>query len=258
MKRKFIFSLVLGLFVSSLFFPSAIAQEIPISISGAMDKVIFDGKWTFEIEWKNSSQDRLGDDIALRSAHQDNFIYIMFDVVQDKTFDNNKDSAIVCFDTKNDQNVTPDENDYCFMAKLGSNKPVTLQGSAESGEFEIIENHKDLIAIGGISDENDRYSKVPHTSYEFKIPLELLERKDIYGFYVGVFDFAESQTFTWPREIILDSNSDIPSPSKWGIIYSPDKSLPEYDLPIVVLILGSFFALFLSYKNKTKFVFINR
>ena len=248
----------MGLFVSSLFFPSAFAQEIPISISGAMDKVIFDGKWTFAKEWKNSSLDRLGDDIALRSAHQDNFIYIMFDVVQDKTFDNNKDSVIVCFDTKNDQNVTPDENDYCFMAKLGSNKPVTLQGSAESGEFEIIENHKDLIAIGGISDENDRYSKVPHTSYEFKIPLELLERKDIYGFYVGVFDFAESQTFTWPREIILDSNSDIPSPSKWGIIYSPDKSLPEYDLPILVLILGSISAIILSSKNKINLFYLNR
>jgi len=82
-----------------------------------MDKVIFDGKWTFAKEWKNSSADVIWEEIILRSAHQGNFIYIMLDVMKDETADNNKDSAIVCFDTKNDQNVTPDENDYCFMAK---------------------------------------------------------------------------------------------------------------------------------------------
>ena len=214
-----------------------------------MDEVIFDGKWTFTKEWKPTSEDGTGG-AFLRSAHQDNFIYLLLDVYQDNTIDTNKDHAIVCFDTKNDQNAKPDDNDYCFMAKLGEDKAVTLQGSQVSGEFKVIENHVDLIAVGTTSDENDKYSKVPHVSYEFRIPIELLGRTDVYGFYVGVFDFTKSQTQPWPGEIVLESSSEIPSPAKWGIIYSPDKSLPEYDLPIVVLILGSISAIILSSKNK--------
>ncbi len=35
-----------------------------------------------------------------------------------------------------------------------------------------------------------------------------------------------------------------------GLIFSPDKSLPEYDLPILVLILGSLCAILFSSKNK--------
>jgi len=71
----------------------------------------------------------------------------------------------------------------------------------------------------------------------------------VYGFYVGVFDHSKSQTFTFPSEIDFE-NSDIPSPAKWGIIYSPDKSLPEYDLPILVLLLGTFSIILFSWKNK--------
>ena len=32
-------------------------ESILISISSSMDKVIFDGKWTNELEWKESSWD---------------------------------------------------------------------------------------------------------------------------------------------------------------------------------------------------------
>jgi len=232
--------------------PLAYAQSIPITISGNMDKVIFDGEWTFRTEWKQSSYTDFSTEsetIYLRTAHQGDFVYILIDFVSDNTIDNNEDWAVVCFDTKNEQNTKPDENDYCFMIKLGSDKVVTLQGN-ESEELVAVKNHVDLIGIGGISGEHDRYSNIPHTAYEFKIPIELLERTDHYGFYVGVFDFTKSETYTWPPEIDLDSNSDIPSPAKWGIIYSPDKSLPEYDLPILVLILGSISAIILSSKNK--------
>ena len=174
-----IFTLIFGM-------PFAYAQSIPITISGSMDKVIFDGQWTFTTEWKQSSLDEITTDsgiIYLRSAHQDNFIYILLDVVPDNTIDTNEDEAVVCFDTKNDKNIKPDENDFCFMIKLGSNKAVTLQGN-DSGELVVVKNHADLIGIGDISSVNDRYSKEPHPAYEFRIPIELLERIDQYGFYV--------------------------------------------------------------------------
>jgi len=141
-------------------------------------------------------------------------------------------------------------NDFCFMIKLGSDKVVTFQGKQSEG-FQVVPNHDSLIGIGGISDENDRYSKLPHGVYEFRIPIELLERSDQYGFYAHVFDFTESATYTWPSEIDMESNSDIPSPDSWGIIYSPDKSLPEYDLPILILILGTFSMILLTSKSKS-------
>jgi len=222
-----------------------------------MDKVLFDGKWTFPQEWKQSSLTETWDPghIVIRTAHLDNYIYVMLDALADTTIDNTKDYAMVCFDTKSDQSVKPDSNDYCFKILLGSNKAFTLQGS-ESGEFKSAGNHKDLIAVGGTSDENDRYSRVPHPTYEFRIPIELLERTNTYGIYLQVFDHSNATKYTWPSEI--DSNDYIPSPAKWGIIYSPDKSLPEYDLPILVLLLGSLSAVILTKSKKLNLFYLKR
>ena len=246
-----IVAIICCFFVSVFAMPLAQAQSIPITYSPPMDKVQFDGKWSFYEEWKPTSLDNMGEPalIYIRTAHLDNFIYILLDAVEDSTIDKNKDYAMVCFDTKTDQSVKPDANDYCFMVRLGSDKALTFQGSDQTGKLKTIENHADLIAIGETSDENDRYSKVPHASYEFRIPIELLERTDSYGFYIEVFDNSKIKTYTWPTEIESE-NSDTPSPAKWGIIYSPDKSLPEYDLPIVVLLLGTFSIILFSWKNK--------
>ncbi len=233
-------------------------SNIPITLSSGMDKVVFDGKWTFPKEWKKSSFNHIlvPSEIVIRTAHQDNYIYVMLDAVTDTTIDNAKDNAMVCFDAKSDQSVKPDSNDFCFKILLGSNKAFTLQGS-DSGEFKPVGNHKDLIAVGGTSDENDRYTPVPHPTYEFRIPIELLERTYTYGIYLQVFDHSNAVTFSWPSEIISE-NSEIPSPAKWGIIYSPDKSLPEYDLPILVLILGSLSAVILTKSKKLNLSYLNR
>ncbi len=246
--------------VSIFGMPLSQAQSIPITQSDYMDKVVFDGKWSFFEEWKPTSLDNMGEtnkQIFIRSAHQDNYIYILLDSVVDTTIDKSKDHAMVCFDTKNDQSVKPDSNDYCFKVQLGSDKALTYQGSDESGEFKIIKNHADLIAIGESSDENDRYSKVPHASYEFRIPIELLERTDSYGFYIEVFDNSQTKTYTWPSEIESE-NSDTPSPAKWGLIYSPDKSLPEYELPVLVLIVGTLGVILVSSRYKQNLFYVKR
>jgi len=101
--------------------------EIPITHSMRMNGVIFDGKWTFTTEWKASSLDRAGP-IYIRSAHLENYIYILLDVVSDTTIDKNKDSAMVCFDSENNQSPSPDDDDYCFFVKLADKEPITLCG----------------------------------------------------------------------------------------------------------------------------------
>ena len=225
--------------------PSSFAQEIPITKSEAMKNVIFDGKWTFTFEWKPTSLTEIATEsgpIYIRTAHYENYIYVMIDTIADKTINNNEDNALVCFDSKYDNSILPDTNDYCFLTNftpvtlfnIFREKPITLQGSVD-GTLEIIENHKDLIALGTVSDVNDRYSPVPHTSFEFRIPLDVIGRSDRYGFFLSVFDSDTSTTYTWPPELQLGADSKVPSPQEWGMLYSPDKSLPEYELPLFVL-----------------------
>jgi len=261
--KKLILGFVFYFFII-LVIPTAFAQSIPITKSEGMNDIVFDGKWTFLKEWKQSSVDTITnefDDILvyIRTAHQDEFIYVMLDVIADETIDNNKDEAIVCFDAKNNQNIIPDNNDFCFMIKISSDKPITLQGSEKQDGFKIVENNVGLIAVGDASDKNDRYSPIAHATYEFRIPIEILGRDDHYGFYVQVFDSTKSDKYTWPSGMDLESKTDIVPPDKWGVIYSPDKSLPEYEMPILVLILGTFGILFLSLKNKKlNLLYLNR
>ena len=61
-----------------------------ITISPSMDKVNFDGKWTFFWEWKQTSLNTIsyndGTQIQLRTAHQGNFIYVLIDEYQKQIF----------------------------------------------------------------------------------------------------------------------------------------------------------------------------
>jgi hypothetical protein len=215
-------------------------EAIPITYSGTMDRVMFDGKWTFEYEWKQSSLNTyLYDDgsetIVLRSAHQDDFVYIFIDAVTDESLDNKLDYATICFDSENNKNIIPDSDDHCFTSILGNNTGVILRGDQNDG-FTQIDNHPDFIAIGGTSDQNDRYSGVPHAGYEFRIPTEIIGRYNVYGFSFAVYDGNTKKFYTYPADII--TSDGFSSPAGWGEIYSPDKSLPEFYLAPLVMILS--------------------
>lgn len=224
-------------------FPSlAFAQEIPITISQKMKDLIFDGKWTFVIEWKGSSLNSMrGEDepIYIRTAHYENYIYVLLDVISDRKIDNN-DFSIVCMSTIADNSTESNVKQYCFKAGMGKNEARTLKWFNEQEKFIEIKNHNDLVSIGSISDENDYYTKIPHASYEYRIPLDLFGRYDKYDFFVGVYDSAISKSFTWPQILETDLTSEIPSSQKWGIIFSPDKSLPEFEIPLLMLFLSLF------------------
>ncbi len=129
----------------------------------------------------------------------------------------------------------------------------TIQGGSfinTQNYFKKIQNHHDFIAIGNISNENDRYSKIPHSTYEFKIPTEVITRSNIYGIYVGVFDKSQSITYSWPET--TSHYSKIPSPSNWGHLISPDKSLPEFNIPFFSIIIG-FSIIMLCFQLKSRF-----
>ena len=212
-------------------------NSIPITISSSMKDVIFDGKWTFTREWKESSLAGFSAG-EIRVAHFENFIYVMVDATPLTEFEKNSDRAMVCFDTKNDKSLIPNSDDYCFIATLGSGTPITLQGGSDltfNSNFKKISSPDGLITIGGISDDNDRYTLIKHQTYEFKIPTDFIGRSDKYGFYVSVFDTHTNKIYSWP-DIQQDSPLKIPDPKMWGELWSPDKSLPEFPSPLIGLL----------------------
>ena len=229
-------------------------EPIMITISHNLDQVIFDGIWTNFSEWKASTLDHIRVDqgtIYLRTAHQGNFVYVFLDVTIDTHIDKEADKAVICFDTENDKTEFADSDDYCFIATLGKEIGSTLQGesSLDTNNFQNIQNPEGFIGIGGVSNEHDRYSKIPHAGYEFRIPTDLIGRSDNYGYYVGIYDDFTKTTYSWPSEIVLDKFK-IPSPKLWGEIISPDKSLPVFEWVIMALLPALILVVFITRLKK--------
>ena len=225
-----------------------------------MNDVIFDGKWSFRTEWKMASENRINNELStvvLKSAHQGENIFILIDVLSDRTFDRMSDRAIVCFDSKNDKSKIPREDDFCFVASSGKLTGSTLQGGSNiprTNYFNAVLNPEGFIGIGSMSDSNDRYSKIPHETYEFKIPLDEIGRSDNYGFYFQVYDNDKLISY-WPNEF-ENNYSKIPSPKYWGNLISPDKSLPEFEIPFLLFLLSSTVVIFIV-KIKKKILIQN-
>lgn len=221
------------------------------------DEIEFDGIWTTSDEWKPTSLTKINTEngsIYYRYAHQEDFIYFFIDVVSDSIPERNSDKAMLCFDTKNDKSLLPQEDDFCFISILGKKSGHIIQGGSNISSqnyFTKIKNHPDYIAIGNISTENDPYSKIPHPSYEFRIPTDLIGRSNIYGLYVGIFDNHQLKTISWP-----ESNTHytkIPNPSTWGHLISPDNSLPEFNIPLFFFLISLVSILIIS-KIRTGFL----
>lgn len=245
--------LIVIIIIIAVTIPAAKATEpIMITLSDKMNQVVFDGKWTFYTEWKPSSLNTISYDdgtlIQLRSAHHDNFIYILIDEVSKTKNNDNADMAMICFDKNNSKAITPNKNDYCFGVPFNGNNAFTLRANSsleETNHFTKIQNPDGFIGISSISDENDRYSDVPHASYEFRIPTDVVGRSDDYGFYLGVYDANENHVYSWPQDVSTDSLSNIPTPNNWGEIISPDKSLPEFPWPILAFLFSTIPIIFL-------------
>lgn len=201
-----------------------------------MEQVDFDGKWTFLTEWKQSSLNeyRYGDELViLRTAHQGEFVYVFIDAITDYSIDEGLDSAVVCFDTNNDKTEFPNEDDFCFMTVLEEGMGQAYRGNPNVQNFTEIAVDN-FIGISTVSDINDRYSPIPHTSYEFKIPTETIGRKNIYGFYFAIYEANSQKYYTYPQNVT--TNTLVSPPNMWGEIYSPDKSLPEFNIPVLLLL----------------------
>lgn len=248
------FAIISFIFASGM--QCAYADEpILITLSGGMNKVIFDGKWSFFEEWKPTSLNTFsyndGTIIEFRSAHQGNFIYMFVDAISSSHFAKGSDYAMICFDRNDNKTVVPDADDYCFMSVLDGNS-FAYQGNSPlgfNGNFKKIPNPDGFIGIGGISDKNDRYTDISHPGYEFRIPTDTVGRSSDYGFFFVMYDTHFNKFYSWPQNVTIDSPFKIPSPSVWGDLISPDQSLPEFPWPVIVLISSFTAVLFFSTKR---------
>ena len=206
-------------------------EPIKVTISGTLHNAQFDGDWTFMSEWKHSSYDsfQFDDDrqLVLRTAHQDGFFYVMINYLTDFTYHHIADRAIVCFDGYDTSSIA-DESDWCYAVSSESGNGHTLQGGSpisQTSHFNLVKNHPDFVAHGGMSGKNDPYVTAPHATYEFRIPIEQIGFQDEYGFFVQVFDGNDVKAY--PKEFSGKYPQKIPSPTKWGKIFSPDRSISE-------------------------------
>lgn len=231
-KLKF---LIIPLFFLSFTFAFA-ENNIFITQSYSMGQIIFDGKWTFKEEWKNSSEDKIplknGHSLNLKTAHQENNLYFLIEFVTDTNEDSFKDKAMICFDTKNNKNIEFDSNDYCFVIVHQEQSYILSKNStSEKNVFQKEVNDK-FTGNSTMTDKKNRYSSTPHMSYEFKIPTDIIGRSSNYGFYLSVHEGNSEKTYSWPNDF-LNNSTDISSPSEWGQLISPDKTLPEFSFSMI-------------------------
>jgi hypothetical protein len=274
---KLYFILIILLLPNQIYGIDKIEDEknILITKSNSMKDVNFDGKWTFYQEWKQTSWNPVKSDkdivFHLRTAHQENFIYVLIDVISDTTADIGSDKAVVCIDSKNNKSEFLDKDDYCFIVQLQERNFIdtllnkqnnfVIQGDSQYKKIEELEKIKikEFVGIGSMSDKEDKYSTISHASYEFKIPLELVGRSDNYGFYANVFDANSNVVYSWPEDIKLEK-FDIPSSSLWGNLISPDKSILEnseresvdfFVIFLVIVFVISAVIFFIIFKKRT-------
>ena len=234
----------------------AYAQQIFTPYRDDGNATIFDGKWTFTQEWKRTSEDIIrfndGNELSVKTGHDGNNLYVLLDFISQHKFAKFSDYGIVCATTNTTKEINPQADDYCILVTLGSHNPITLEGGnylGQTNHFAKIKNDLSLIAIGGISDNHDRYSNIPHSTYEFKIPIKVIGRSDTYGFYVATYDAYNNLVYSCPQNITNNEFPAIPSPSKWGHLISPDKSLPEFPWPVFAMVSSFFFVIYLSRKT---------
>jgi len=225
------------------FIHNAYSEEIFTTLRMSDHHTIFDGKWSHTTEWKDTSENVIqyddGKKLAIRTGHDYENLYVMINFISDTSIQKIADYGIVCIDSKHNKSDSPDSDDFCFRASLGYSNPHTLNGGHFLGKtnyWKNVQNHQNLASIGGVSDQNDRYSKIPHATYEFKIPLEIVGKSDHYGFYVGAFDAKTNKMYNWPKNPTTKLYPHVSSPTEWGDLISPDKSIPEFPFVSVTLL----------------------
>ena len=197
------------------------SPQIISALSDTMPNVNFDGAWSFTTEWKQSSLNEFNSGLMIvRIAHYDEFLYLHVNNLFDITNNRGADRTIACLSP-----INGGDDFWCFVASRGLKTGHTLIGnsvSAFDGGLKLIPNPENFVGIGGTSSDKDRYLKIPHAAYEFKIPLESIGDAQSYKFFIKAID--GEQVYTFPENMMHSTNGILPL-EYWGELSSLDKTM---------------------------------
>ena len=98
-----------------------------------------------------------------------------------------------------------------------------------------------------LNDFYQNYGFIPNTHIEILVVDE--ENQEFYS-TDGIINDKEilEIEFYIPENSKRENFSDFPPPSQWGDIISPDKSLPELNLPLIILMISIFTIIMVQFK----------
>jgi hypothetical protein len=258
-----VYIFILAFLASLLFLNISLVygSENKISIPYMAQTPTIDGVWTTEEEWNTASETlksgiTSGMKLFIRTGYDNEFIYVLLDFVSDI----NKgefDWAIICFAPSQDGHF---DTFHCFRS-IATNQTVIYAGNGDPPTFSSVQNIPEgFQTVSSFSSQNDPYSKEPHMIYEFKIPIKYIGSAASYRFYTQATDLGSGKMLVWPDPAVDAerlSYPDIHIPEVWGIIESPNGTVPEFPLTAYYTLLVSvalviLLARFFSPRSKLK------
>ncbi len=233
--------LILSVFVGISLIPTVYADGNFIKMPYAEIEPIIDGKYTLESEWNDAKLTKFqsnGHDFYMQTKQDDNFVYLFFDGVdfQADPTDNSTSvryQVLSCFDVNADKADKKQPDDFCLIqtvynefGKLVRTENAELKYTSEGESLDKSMVH-DYEAMWAFGNDNDKFEKSNHLSYEIKIPKESVMSKDRFGFNFRMFFGSASDDLVQLSDgVIWPPESDKDNPSTWGTL-SMTKQIPS-------------------------------
>ncbi|MDE1728807.1 MAG: hypothetical protein KGH81_06470 [Thaumarchaeota archaeon] len=200
-------------------------KQVTITAPFTRNPPIIDGKWTTN-EWDTTTAvtvEQNGTKMYVIAEHDQNFIYVMSDIVTDQTTPSNaylvQIGTLMIFDTDNYTGDSLSGKDIGIgTGKYFVNGTEIRHGfGSEVQTYDEQGKSIDLAAPQGynssmsLSSTNDPFDSVhPHRVYEFKIPKSLVHTADKYGFSLIAYtclgkevNLCRANNIFWPSNTIL-------------------------------------------------------
>jgi uncharacterized protein (TIGR02246 family) len=201
--------------------------DLSIKPPKLVNPVTIDGKWTTNNEWNDTQEILMEYNIYnryknngtsyLRVKHDEQYLYILIDVPSHVSPTRFLSNVYVDPEDNGGWQPQPDDYSYSYFAYPGGEyeiKYIVVDGRWEFYHFKGITNTNIRNNISASSNStNDPYSKISHTTYEYRIPLSNQKKLKI---FVDTIDQDHNFYATWPGKVWNDT------PEIWGKIIIQD------------------------------------
>ncbi len=210
--------------------PVAAQQDYTIVCNETDTAIVFDGKWTTDEEWKDSTSLSMGFNPTAQDAglvnngtvhclikHDGEQLYILIDAITSTNasgiWDKGWDFYGACIDYNNEKSEYPMKDDVIisitWWLQNGSYWIMNGLGSSNQTGWDMANARKEPVYLKHTISPSP-FSDKPHIVCEFSIPLE--DMSDEIGFGVIAINFPKKTINTWPENFVDGS------PKTWGTV----------------------------------------